>query len=132
MSAPDLLGQGWSFPVAPAFTSHGLTYSAGAANVRSAMLLILQTVPGERIMRPDFGCGLRQYLMQPNTVATRALMQREISAALDRWEPRIRLLEVAVDPGADPAEVIVSVHYEHRLDGRADLLVYPYSLEARP
>jgi len=128
-TALDLIGQGWAFPVVPDRVGQRLRYTAGPDNVRTAIWLILVTEPGERVMRPDFGCGLRRYLMQPNSVATRTLIQREVQTALDRWEPRITVQQVAVDPGADPAEVDISIGYVHRLTGRADLLVYPYSLE---
>ena len=131
MRGLDLLGRGWAFPVEPAFPARQLQYSAGPDKVRTALWLILMTTPGERVMRPDFGCGLRRFLMAPNSVATRALIQREVHASLERWEPRVRVLEVVVEPGTDPAEVLIEVHYEHRLDGRADLLVHPFSLEAR-
>ena len=128
MSRPDLLGRGWAFPVLPDFSRHDLAYLSGPAKVRVAIGLILETEPGERVMRPDFGCGLRQFVMQANTVATRTLMQREVFAALDRWEPRIRLREVSVEQGPDAAEVIITIRYEHRADGRADLLVFPFDL----
>ncbi len=131
MRGLDLLGRGWAFPVAPSLPAHRLEYSAGPDKIRTAIWLILMTSPGERVMRPDFGSGLRQFITAPNSVATRALIQREVHASLDRWEPRIRLREVIVQPGADPAEVLIQVHYEHRLDGRADLLVYPFSLDAQ-
>ena len=85
---PRLSRTGWSVPLNPAFAG-GLAYAAGPEKVRQSIHLILDTEPGERIMRPDFGCGLRRYLMKPNTTATRALIQREVALALKLWEPRI-------------------------------------------
>ncbi|MDP1532761.1 MAG: GPW/gp25 family protein, partial [Rubrivivax sp.] len=87
------------------------------------------TEPGERLMRPAFGCGLRRFLMQPNTTATRAQMQREIEQALRSWEPRIAVEQVQVLPGEDPAMVLVQIQYTHLRDGRRDNLVYPFYLE---
>ena len=66
---PRLSRTGWSVPLNPAFAG-GLAYAAGPEKVRQSIHLILDTEPGERIMRPDFGCGLRRYLMKPNTTAT--------------------------------------------------------------
>ncbi len=131
-AAVDLLGRGWAFPVRPSPSSRLLGYTAAADKVRAAIWLILSTAPGERVMRPDFGAGLRQFLMQPNSVATRALIEREVRAALDRWEPRITVRAVTVSPSddGDPAQVLIEVRYVHRLDARPDLLVYPFSLEA--
>ncbi len=123
-----LLGRGWSLPLAPDRAGR-LVYAEGPDKVRQAIGIVLQTEPGERLMRPDFGCGLRRFLMKPNTTATRALIQREVERALANWEPRIRLESVGVTPGEDPALVLVTIAYVQVLDGRRDNLVYPFYLE---
>jgi uncharacterized protein len=129
MTRLDFLGRGWKFPVAPGPRGGPLSYEQGPQKVRQSIFLILETEPGERLMRPTFGCGLRRYLMKPNTTATRALIQRDVQAALAQWEPRIRLDEVRVDPGDDPALVLISIAYTHAHDGRKDNLVFPFYLE---
>lgn len=122
------LGRGWSYPVHP--TSAGaLASAAGPSKVEQSIWIILDTEPGERIMRPAFGCGLRRHLMEPNTVATRALIQRDVEVALSTWEPRIQLRGVRVDPGDDPALVLIQIDYVHVRDGRPGNLVYPFYLE---
>jgi phage baseplate assembly protein W len=128
MSSLRFLGQGWSFPVRPG-PSGALDLAAGADKVREAIRIILDTEPGERIMRPTFGCGLRRYLMKPNTVATRALIQRDVERALTAWEPRIRLEAVTVTPGDDLALITIAIAYVHAHDGRPGNLVYPFYLE---
>ncbi len=130
VSPADRLGRGWPFPVMPSAADRALGYVAGADKVRQSIFTILQTEPGERLMRPDFGCGLAGYLMKPNTSAVRALMQRDISRALSTWEPRIKLEEVLVEPGTDPSLVVVTLRYTHRRDGSADSLVFHFGLEA--
>jgi uncharacterized protein len=121
------LGQGWRFPVLP--RERELRYEAGAEKVRQAIWLILDTEPGERVMRPTFGCGLRRYLMKPNSAATRALIHHDVERALVEWEPRIELTGVSVDPGDDPALVLIQVAYSHVRDGKPGNLVYPFYLE---
>ncbi|TCN32784.1 gene 25-like lysozyme [Kribbella orskensis] len=79
-------------------------------------------------MRPEFGCGLRRYLMEPNTAATRASMQQDIEDAIRIWEPRIQLTNVAVTPGEDPSMVWIEIAYLRLVDRRADNLVYPFYL----
>lgn len=124
-----LLGRGWPFPVAPD-ADRDLPWVDGPEKVAQSIRIILDTEPGERVMRPDFGCGLRRFLMQPNTVATRALIQHEVQRALAAWEPRITLQAVAVEPDdADPALVHLHLRYAHVLDGRPGNLVYPFYLE---
>jgi len=108
-SFPDPLGQGLSFP--PRVGSDGrLAWSAGEDNVRESIRVILMTEAGERLMREDFGCGLRQYLFAPNTVATRQRIQDGIVNAITRWEPRVSLDTVTVDPDDnDPRRVNIVV-----------------------
>lgn len=96
--------------------------------IRQSIEAIIDTNPGERIMRPDFGCGLSRYLMEPNTVMTRTGMQRDINNALSQWEPRIQLTNVAVTPGEDPSLVWIEISYVRLADRREDNLVYPFYL----
>ena len=122
------LGQGLGQPLLPD-ASGQLPLVAGPEKVRQAIFTLLDTDPGERLMRPDFGCGLRRYLMAPNNPATRAGIAREIKNTLNRWEPRIKVIEIAVKPTDDRAMVQIDIHYAHVLDGRQDILVYPFYLE---
>lgn len=122
------LGQGLGQPLAPDQAGR-LPFVRGPEKVRQAILTLLDTDPGERVMRPDFGCGLRRYLMQPNNPATRAGIARDITQAIARWEPRVRLVDIAVSPTDDRAMVLIEIHYAHVLDARQDVLVYPFYLE---
>lgn len=96
MNTRHLFGQGIAFPV-HLQGSKTLAWSNGAENIRQSIQLILLTERGERIMLPEFGAGLKRFLFQPNTVATRRLIEEEISRSLERWEPRIRLENVSVE-----------------------------------
>lgn len=130
MKPSRLLGSGWSFPVGPEPRAGRLIYIAGPDNVRQAIQIILQTEPGERLMRPTFGCGLRRYLMKPNTPATRALIQNDVELSLSAFEPRIQLKTVSVDPSnEEPSLVLIQISYIHVRDGRKENLVYPFYLE---
>ncbi len=129
MTALSFLGKGWSLPLSPDERSGKLDYESGPEKVRQSIQIILETEPGERVMRPDFGCGLRRHLMKPNTTATHALMQREVLLALKAWEPRIDVQSVQVTPGDDPALVLIEIFYVHKRDGRAGNFVYPFYLE---
>lgn len=124
----DRLGQGLGQPIAPDAQGR-LPLVSGPEKVRQAMFTILDTEPGERVMRPDFGCGLRRYLMQPNNPATRAGIARDITQSLQRWESRIKVADVSVNPTEDRAMVLIEIRYAHVLDGRQDTLVYPFYLE---
>jgi phage baseplate assembly protein W len=89
-----------------------MQWSSGELNVREAICVILRTRPGERIMRPDFGCGLDRYLFEPNSIATLRLIQEEVKLSIQRWEPRVTLndIVVAVNP-ADARAVDITIYY---------------------
>ena len=125
--ADQWLGTGFRFPLLP--TADGkLGYLAGMDVVRQSIETILDTEPGERIMRPSFGCGLRRYLMAPNTLTTRTAMADDITAALTAWEPRIDVMNVSVLPDDNPTLVWIEISYMRLADRRPDNLVYPFYL----
>lgn len=128
MSAQTYLGKGWSHPVAPVDPGV-LAYAEGPEKVAQSIWIILDTDPGERVMRPTFGCGLRRYLMAPNTSATRALIKHDVEIALTNFEPRINLTGVQATAGDDPALVLIRIVYVHVRDNRPGNLVYPFYLE---
>ena len=106
-----LYGRGISFP--PRVGSDGrVPWSAGEDNIRESIQVILLTEPGERIMRQDFGAGLEEFLFEPNTVTTRHLIQDRIVKSLARWEPRIAVQSVVVDPDSnDPQGAVATITY---------------------
>lgn len=121
----EWIGTGWRFPLRPARDSALLD---GMGLIRQSIETILDTEPGERIMLPAFGCGLRRYLMEPNSLTTRSAIAEDITAALQSWEPRIRLTNVAVTPDEDPSLVWIEISYVRVADLRPDNLVYPFYL----
>lgn len=106
-----LFGRGVAFP--PRIGPDGrMAFSEGAQNIREAIQIILLTELQERVMLPQFGGGLRGFLFQPNTVATHRLIEERVERALTRWEPRIRVDDVAARPVAgDPDAAVVTVQY---------------------
>ncbi len=99
------------------------------AAVRQAVLLLLTTIPGERVMRPEYGCDLHRLAFSPNDDTTAGLAIYYVRRALERWEPRIQLLHV--DAGRSPEDawrLAVSVEYRVRATQRGDRLVYPFTL----
>ena len=122
------VGRGPAFPFRPGVDGR-LSYVDGMELIRQSVATILDTEPGERVMLPTFGCGLRRYLMEPNSLATRSAMAEDISTSLQLWEPRITLVNVAVTPGEDPSLVWIEIAYVRKADRRPDNLVYPFYLK---
>jgi uncharacterized protein len=133
MSTSSFLGRGWAFPLEAGRDGSALTVE-DAADVRQAVLLIMRTEPGERVMRPDFGCGLRRFIFEPITDSTLALIRLAVQTGLTTWEPRIAVdaVRVAADE-SQPGRVVVEVGYRIRSTNTFYNLVYPFYLqEARP
>ena len=104
---------GWPFE-APDSTGR-LAYAADTQCLREALWNVLMTSPGERLMRPNFGAGLNQWVGKPNTESIRQLIASSITAAVAKWEQRVALSNVTVttDP-SDAANVIVTLTYSAR------------------
>jgi hypothetical protein len=105
MSIPTdkaFLGVGWSFPVD--IGAGGAALVQYEDDIRQAVLLILQTGFGERVMRPDFGAGLEQLVFEPLNTTTMALVQHRVEVGLITWEPRIDQIQVSVTAGGAGTE----------------------------
>ena len=104
---------GW--PLGAPDAGGALNWSSGEDCLREALWNLLLTSPGERLMRPSFGAGLRDFLNQPNTESTRQLIADAITRAVTTWENRVTLLAVSVDPDpADAGSVLIDVSYSDR------------------
>jgi phage baseplate assembly protein W len=136
MSTPDparaFLGIGWAFP--PRIDADGaVAESVYEEDIREAIRIILGTSPGERVMRPDFGAGLDQFLFEPVNTTTVGRLQRQVGEALVTWEPRIDVEDVAVTPeGASPVVLMVELTYRVRATNARANLVYPFYLQEGP
>ena len=111
MDSRHVYGQGMAFP--PRVDADGrMAWSAGEGNVREALRIILMTEPGERLRLPEFGAGLGRFLFAPNILATHTQIQQRIAQALQRWEPRVQVEDVAVQAdAADPQAAIATITY---------------------
>ncbi len=127
------LGRGWAFPPGPDATG-SIALVEGPEDIRQAILIILETTPGERPMRPDFGVGLRSLVFEPLSSATLGLVQLRVQQALVKWEPRINVHQVNVRADRpEQGRLLIDVRYEVRATNTFYNLVYPfYLLEGRP
>jgi uncharacterized protein len=99
------------------------------AAVRQAILLLLSTIPGERVMRPDYGCDLYKLVFSPNDDTTAGLAIHYVRQALDCWEPRIQVLHL--DAGrneADPGRLDIVLEYRLRTTRRNESMMFSMSL----
>ena len=124
----DILGRGFGFPFR-LNGAGGIAASAHENKVREGVFIVLSTRPGDRVMRPDFGCNLGSLVFAPNNTATANLARHYVEQALSRWEPRIILDEVIVETDNRLGRLLVHVHYRIRATLKSDNLVYPFYLE---
>lgn len=93
----SIVGRGLTFPLT--ITPQGsLSLTQEQDEVEQAIYIILQTAPGERVLRPRFGCYIHELIFEPNTIDTAVKAQRYVQDALAMWEPRIRVTKVVAQP----------------------------------
>lgn len=107
----------------------GIEMVAERAAVRQAILLLLTTHPGERVMRPDYGCNLQQLIFSPNDATTHGLAIHYVRQALEQWEPRIDILRLdAASNQGDPGRMDIMLEYRVRKTAQRDNLNLSVSL----
>jgi hypothetical protein len=128
VNGSDIIGQGWSFPI-KVNAKGGLDWSAGSARIQAAIWIILSTSPGERLMLPSFGAGIKEYVFESNSQLVCARLQSVIQKALTKWEPRIQVVSVQATPSPDQASlVLISINYQIRNSNELYNMVYPFFL----
>ncbi len=123
----EIYGRGLSHPLR--LDADALSASSGARKVEESIRLILGTQYGERLMRPTFGSNLRTLAFAPSNSSTANLARYYVAEGLARWEPRIEVLEVAVDNSATQPLLVISITYRLRATQDVHNLVYPFYLE---
>jgi uncharacterized protein len=130
----EFIGQGLAFPL-QVNPRGAMALASGERDIEQAIRIILGTMPGERVMRPEFGCRIHELVFAPHNAATEGLAVLYVTQALDRWEPRVEVKGVAVatDAGHDGA-LLLEIKYRVRDTHNERSIVYPFYLsgEAEP
>ena len=122
----EILGSGIAFPL-QVDRRGGIALAHDETDVDQAIQLILGTAPGERPMRPEFGCGVHDFVFDTIDAGTVSRMETEIRHALDRWEPRIEVAHLEFDlDGVDRGELLIHIAYRLRATNHMRNLVYPF------
>lgn len=125
--ANEFLGRGWSFPIA---VDDGSIVELGEDDkVAQAIENILRTAPGERVTRPDFGCGIHDLVFQSLSSDMLGSVINAVSSALATWEPRIDVLEVTPQQDDDPNRLLIEIDYRIRSTNSRSNLVFPFYLQ---
>jgi phage baseplate assembly protein W len=122
----EILGSGVAFPL-QVDRRGGIALASDEADVDQAIHLILSTAKGERPMRPEFGCGVHDFVFDTIDANTVAQMEIEVRDALDHWEPRIEVIAVDFDlGGVDRGELLIDIGFRMRATNHLRNLVYPF------
>jgi phage baseplate assembly protein W len=129
----EFLGQGWAFPLQ--FSPYGqIALARGERDIEQSIRIILETVPGERVMRPEFGCRAKEMVFAPQNAATQSLVVHYVEQALARWEPRIQVEQVRVVRDAvQTGALLVEIQYTIKTTHDTRSIVYPfYIIDEQP
>jgi phage baseplate assembly protein W len=123
----EFLGRGWAIPVAVDPRTGHVAYAEYEDDIRQAIIIILETAPGERVMRPNFGCGIHELVFTSLDSTTMQRIRSEVELALQRYEARIEVVNVTVDdaPAAD-GNLLVEIEYRVRRTNQVGNLVFPF------
>ena len=124
--AADFIGRGILFPMR-VDQSGSIALGRGADDIDASIRMAIITAPGERVMRPQFGCRIWDLLFEPINANTLGLMTEAVRDAVSQWEPRVDLEDVVVEPDpGSPARVIIDLRYRVRTTNDRRNLVFPF------
>jgi hypothetical protein len=127
--AEKFLGTGWTFPVQPDEVTGCISMSQYEQDIKEALWIILSTRKGERVMRPEFGCGIHDFVFSVVNTSTLALIETSVREALTFWEPRIEVTDVKISTDrVNVGQLIINIDYKVRTTNNRFNLVYPFYL----
>lgn len=124
----EIIGRGWVFPprIGP---QGGMALTSERTELDQSIRIILSTSPGQRVMRPTFGCRLYELVFAPNNSHTAAQARRYVEEALGMWEPRIRVTRVDARPDEqDRSRLVIHIEYQVKATHDQRSLVFPFYL----
>jgi phage baseplate assembly protein W len=124
--ASEFVGSGWAFPLRTDARG-GIQLVSDDQEIQEAMRLVIGTAFGERPMRPEFGCAIHDLVFDPSDITTAGRMAYEVRASLERWEPRIEVVDVFVSfDDYDSSTVYIDITYTIRGSNDPRNLVFPF------
>lgn len=123
----EYIGQGFNFPLH--LDAQGrLALTQGVSEIEQSIRIILETIPGERVMRPEFGCRAWELMFAPRDATTEAQLVEFVEEALRMWEPRIEVagVEIVENSGYDDSVILVNILYSVKNTYDERSIVYPF------
>ena len=125
-----VLGTGLAFPVQTNARGE-IELVSGEKDIQQSIQIILGTRPGERVMRPTFGCRVHDLLFEPRDATTSSLIKKYVEDALSFWEPRIQILAVSTSISDEmDGAILVEIDYQIKATHDTRSIVYPFFLSS--
>ncbi len=120
------LGRGWSFP--PQFKRRGGVHMVSAEeDIGQSLRILLLTTPGERVMQPAYGCGLKAHVFDTLNESSFAVMRNLVEKAILFFEPRVTVEKIDIDDQESlEGKVQLNIVYRVRSTNNRYNLVYPF------
>jgi phage baseplate assembly protein W len=125
----EFIGTGWSFPPSFDNVSGNTAMSSGVQDILESLEILLSTTLGERIMRPEYGCNLKEYLFDPMNTSMDAYIRKLVQDAIIYYEPRITLEKVKVDFRSNEGVMWIGVDFRVDATNSRANFVYPYYIK---
>jgi uncharacterized protein len=123
----SFLGTGWSFPPAFSKSEKQTAMLTDEADIQSSLEILLSTRPGERVMRPDYGCNLDELVFEPLTTTFKTHIKDLVATAILYHEPRIEVNKIELEDTGDlDGKIVLSVEYTIRTTNSRYNFVYPF------
>ena len=123
----NFLGRGWKFPIEVDATTGRILLVEHEEDIAEAIRLIIWTAKGERVMRPDFGCDIHNFVFERTNPTTLRFMEAAVREAIMQWEPRVHEIDVKIETDAiDSGKLTINVKYEVRTTNNLFNQVYPF------
>ncbi|MDP5171109.1 MAG: GPW/gp25 family protein [Bacteroidia bacterium] len=124
----DFIGKGWSFPPTFRKETGGVDMLQSKDDIQSSIEILLSTLPGERVMRPDFGAGMERLLFEPFNLTLRTYMEKLIERAILLHEPRVILDDVSLDAIPEEGFIRIQIAYTVASTNTRSNFVFPFYL----
>lgn len=123
------LGRGWKFPVGVDPATGRIAMSEHEQDIRESIRIIIATAPGERVMRPDFGCGIHELVFSTISRATLGLFESRVREAIVRWEARVEIVRLNISAEeASKGRLLIELTCRVRDTNNEFNLVFPFYL----
>ena|SRR5436190_19649180 len=125
----EFLGRGWKFPVGVNPATGRIAMSEYEEDIRESIRIILATAPGERLMRPDFGCGIHELVFSAINRITLGQFESRVREAITKFEARVEIvnLEISAAESAN-GKLDIEIDYRVRETNNEFNLVFPFYL----